>query len=201
LIPLVYHFNFNTRWEAQVSLVRLTGQNFGGDAKAWGEWYTANRNELGKDLPEFDSAPVDWSCGSNDQELRRYCDPAVQEESDNRWFDNAIPQGNKDAPVVVKMEPPNGAVDVDAAGVKELRVTFDIDMNTGGYSWCGGGETFPKATQPKWIDKRTCVLPVELESGKSYVLGINAPRFQNFRSESGVPVVPLTYKFSTKEGN
>jgi Spy/CpxP family protein refolding chaperone len=86
LIPLVYHFNFNTRWDAQVSLVRLTGQNFGGDAKAWGEWYTANKDKLGKDLPAFDATPVDWSCGSNDAQTKRWCDPKVQEESDNQWF-------------------------------------------------------------------------------------------------------------------
>ena len=86
LIPLVYHFNFNTRWDAQVSLVRLTGQNFGSDAKAWGEWYTANRDKLGKDLPKFDPTPVDWSCGDSNREIQRYCDPAVQEESDNRFF-------------------------------------------------------------------------------------------------------------------
>ncbi|MCL2743178.1 MAG: PDZ domain-containing protein [Planctomycetaceae bacterium] len=205
LIPLVYHFNFNTRWDAQISLVRLTGQSFGGDAKAWGEWYMVNQDKLGKNLPAFDTAPVDWSCGSTNSEIQRYCDPAVQEENDNRFFrgqsreDQGASGGG--VPVIVKMEPANGAADVDAAVVKELRVTFDIDMNTGGYSWCGGGPMFPKlpdGEKPKWIDKRTCVLPVELESGKDYVLGINAPSFKNFRSEAGVPVVPVTYKFSTK---
>ena len=104
-------------------------------------------------------------------------------------------------PVVVKMEPANGATNVDAPAVKELRVTFDTDMDTNGHSWCGGGEMFPKIpanSTPKWIDKRTCTLPVELENGKDYLLGINAPSFKNFRSAAGVPVTPLPYKFSTK---
>jgi hypothetical protein len=39
LIHLVYHGNTNTRWWAQIALVRLTGQNFGGDWKAWGQWW------------------------------------------------------------------------------------------------------------------------------------------------------------------
>ena len=43
LIPLVYHGNVNTRWWAQISLVRLTGTNFGGDWRAWGAW----RNQRG----------------------------------------------------------------------------------------------------------------------------------------------------------
>ena len=76
----------NTRWLSQVSLVRLTGQNFGTDAEAWGEWYMANRDTLGADLPAFDAARVDWTFGSTDPELRRWSDPAVQEESDARQF-------------------------------------------------------------------------------------------------------------------
>jgi hypothetical protein len=39
LIPLVYHGNTNTRWWAQISLVRLTGQNFGSDWQAWSNWW------------------------------------------------------------------------------------------------------------------------------------------------------------------
>ncbi len=39
LIPLVYHGNVNTRWWAQISLVRLTGQNFGSDWQAWFNWW------------------------------------------------------------------------------------------------------------------------------------------------------------------
>jgi len=115
----------------------------------------------------------------------------------------AVCQEEKQAtvPVVVKIDPTNGATDVYAATVKELRVTFDIDMNTAGYSWTGGGEMFPKIpanSTPTWIDKRTCILPVELEPGKTYRFGINSPSFQNFKSEAGVPVVPVVYTFSTK---
>ena len=201
LIPLLYHYNVDVRWTAQISLVQLTGQNFGRDADAWGKWYNANRETLGKDLPAFDGKRVDWTCGSDNAEIKRWSDPKVQKEFDNRRFgEGESPQPGAAAPTVVKFEPANGAADVDAATVKELRVTFDVDMNTEGYSWTGGGEMFPKTpSAPKWIDSRTCVLPVDLESGKQYRLGINAPSFKNFRSASGVPVVPVLYSFSTKK--
>ena len=41
LIPLVYHGNVNTRWWAQIALVRLTGTNFGGGWRAWAVWWNA----------------------------------------------------------------------------------------------------------------------------------------------------------------
>jgi hypothetical protein len=47
LVPLVDHGNQNTRMWAMASLVRLTGQNFGGDKQAWGKWW----NDSGKKPP------------------------------------------------------------------------------------------------------------------------------------------------------
>ncbi|HWN94299.1 MAG TPA: HEAT repeat domain-containing protein [Methylomirabilota bacterium] len=45
LVPLVYHGNVNTRWWAQISLVRLTGTNFAGDWRAWGAWWNHSRGQ------------------------------------------------------------------------------------------------------------------------------------------------------------
>jgi serine/threonine protein kinase len=91
LIPLLYHYNFNTRWNAQIALVQLTGQNFGRDAEAWGKWYTENRKQLGGNLPAFTPAPVDWSCGSADKELKDWCDPKVQIEADEKMLGGSSP--------------------------------------------------------------------------------------------------------------
>ena len=103
------------------------------------------------------------------------------------------------APKIVTLEPKNGAKDVDPEKVIELKVTFDCDMDTRGYSWCGGGSTYPKTTgKPKWIDKRTCILPVKLEPGKMYRLGVNSQKFRNFRSFEGLSVEPVIYTFQTK---
>jgi hypothetical protein len=39
----VYHGNPNTRWWAQISLVRITGQNFGRDWNAWAKWWSGQK--------------------------------------------------------------------------------------------------------------------------------------------------------------
>jgi len=106
------------------------------------------------------------------------------------------PSTTSTAPQIVKTIPVIGAKDVDPS-IKEIIVVFDRDMGPG-FSWTGGGPTFPKTTgNAVWRDSRTCVLPVALEPGKSYRFGINAPSFQNFRSKEGVPVEPVPFEFMT----
>ena len=102
-------------------------------------------------------------------------------------------------PTIVAMVPENGATGIEAETVSELSITFDIDMNTTSHSWIGGGETFPRTNgEPRWTDERTSVFPVELESGREYVIRINPPNRRGFQSKEGVPVPPLLYKFSTQ---
>jgi beta-lactamase regulating signal transducer with metallopeptidase domain len=107
------------------------------------------------------------------------------------------------APRIVEMEPENGATDVDP-NLKALRVTFDRPM-AGGFSWTGGGEQFPKipaGKKPRWsADQKTCTLPVELQPGKAYRLGLNSPSFKNFASAKGVPLDPVVYEFRTSPAN
>jgi hypothetical protein len=55
LIHLVYHGNVNTRWWAQVSLVLLTGVNFGNDWQAWGKYWTEQGGQ-----PPFNPEFVVW---------------------------------------------------------------------------------------------------------------------------------------------
>jgi hypothetical protein len=72
---------------------------------------------------------------------------------------------------VVRTVPAAGSEYVDAKTTKEIRVTFSKDMMTERmWSICQiSKETFPKI--PGGIhylkDKRTCVVPVELEPGKT----------------------------------
>jgi len=103
-------------------------------------------------------------------------------------------------PEIVSMNPANGAKDVDPT-IKELRVKFNVPMGDG-FSWTGeGGPNFPKATgRPRWSkDHKTCVLPVKLEPGSDYELGLNSPSFKNFQSRSGVPLEPVVYQFTTRD--
>jgi hypothetical protein len=55
LIHLTYHGNTNTRWWAQISLVRLTGVNFGKDWQGWGRWWNQQGNQ-----PAFDNTFIKW---------------------------------------------------------------------------------------------------------------------------------------------
>ncbi|MGI8906973.1 MAG: Ig-like domain-containing protein [Candidatus Sumerlaeaceae bacterium] len=103
------------------------------------------------------------------------------------------------APQIVSMSPANGATDVDPALIG-IQVTFDTDM-AGGMSWTGGGPEFPKIPEGAkgyWRDKRTCILPVQLQPGSSYRVGINAPSFQNFKSVAGVPAPQAVLTFRTR---
>jgi len=102
-------------------------------------------------------------------------------------------------PRIVELSPLNGAQDVDP-GLKELRVTFSVPMG-GGFSWCGDGPQFPKSQEgkhPFWTDgDKTCVMPVKLEPGVKYEIGLNCESAKNFQSAGGVPLEPVTYTFKT----
>jgi hypothetical protein len=54
-----------------------------------------------------------------------------------------------------------------------------------------------KSREARWADARTCVLPVKLEQGKFYRLGINSTSRQNFRSAGGAPVAASAIYFVT----
>ncbi len=101
------------------------------------------------------------------------------------------------APLIVEMVPQNDATDVDPS-LKEMRIVFDRPMNTGGFSFCGGGPNYPNIVgKTKWINDTTIVLKVKLEPDHDYRLSINCPSAQNFRSADGTPVEPKLWSFST----
>lgn len=104
---------------------------------------------------------------------------------------------------VVKTVPVAGATDVDSAQVKEITVTFSKDMADKSWSvpTTTPEENFPKISgnihyQP---DKRTCVVPVQLEPGRTYVVWFNNQKFMNFRDTSGKSSIPYLLVFETKK--
>ena len=102
-------------------------------------------------------------------------------------------------PSIVATSPAVGATDVDP-GLKEITVTFDQDMGEG-FSWTGGGPDYPptpEGQKAQWQDKRTCLLPVKLEAGHYYRVGINSTSYRNFRSEAGVSAEPSAIYFTTQ---
>ena len=109
------------------------------------------------------------------------------------------PAAKSGAPRIVATSPKNGAINVGPATLTEISVTFDQDMQ-GGMSWTGGGPEFPAmrvGEKARWTDKRTCVLPVKVETAHRYRVGINSPSYRNFRSAAGVPADATAIIFTT----
>jgi len=106
----------------------------------------------------------------------------------------------QEPPRVVATWPSAFANDV-SAGPAEIKVTFNKPMMNLSWSWVGGGETFPETTgRPRYeASKTTCTLPVKLQPGRFYWIGINSPRFKNFQTDTGVAAVPYVILFSTKD--
>jgi len=105
------------------------------------------------------------------------------------------------APSVVKTVPPAGDEAVDPA-LKEINVTFSKDMITN-KMWAVvqvSKENFPpSAGQIHYLgDQRTCVIPVKLEPGKTYVVWFNRGQFNSFRDKENNPAVPYQLAFATK---
>ena len=104
-------------------------------------------------------------------------------------------------PVVVKTVPQAGDTAVDAATVKEIRVTFSKKMTDKSWSWSQiSDDTFPKVTGDiRYADDgKTCICPVALEPGKTYVSWLNSEKFHNFKDADGLPAVPYLLVFETK---
>ncbi len=104
-------------------------------------------------------------------------------------------------PVVVKTVPEAGAADVDPK-LTAIKVTFSKDMQDGAWSWVTlSKESFPTVDgKPKYLrDKRTCVLPVKLEPGKTYAVWVNSAKFDHFKDAGGRSAVPYLLVFKTKK--
>jgi beta-lactamase regulating signal transducer with metallopeptidase domain len=111
------------------------------------------------------------------------------------------PNAQKQAatPRIISSSPAAGAQEVDPA-LTEITVTFNQDMGDG-MSWTGGGPELPPLRQDQkaqWRDKRTCVLPVKLEAGHYYRVGLNSTSYQNFASDQGVAALPCAIFFTTQ---
>lgn len=300
LIHLTYHTNLNTHMWAQISLVRMTGQNFGADFMRWGSWWNAQGGKPAFnpekitwwDDPAFAQASTIEGLAKQDQDfvdeikgrkkatalpasaavslketwiitfkgkapfkpanaeellavfhekypngvqthhfkaeqqngtlVGRICVETVAgrdaiekllsenprlielaaEKATPESFASLTNRANQPSeasagpPRIVSTTPAIGATDVDPS-TGEITVTFDRDMR-GGMSWTGGGPVHPNVTAtPKWRDARTCVLPVKLEAGKYYRVGINSTSRQNFRSAAGYPAQPSAIYFTT----
>ncbi|MGD2175975.1 MAG: tetratricopeptide repeat protein [Candidatus Brocadiaceae bacterium] len=127
---------------------------------------------------------------------------AIAGKAVQAWAKTVRPRS--DVPRVLYTGPETFANDVSPA-LDRITATFDRPMVDGSWSWTGGGETFPQTTgKPRYDDARmTCTLPVRLEPGKVYWVGINSPSHGNFQTPGGVPARRHVVLFATadREGN
>lgn len=105
-------------------------------------------------------------------------------------------------PVVVKTIPTAGDIEVDP-DIKEISVTFSKNMMTDRmWAWVQiSDDTYPETiSDVKYLeDKRTCVLPVKLKPGKTYVIWFNHGKYNSFRDLNNTPSVPYLLVFQTKQ--
>jgi RNA polymerase sigma-70 factor (ECF subfamily) len=104
-------------------------------------------------------------------------------------------------PVIIKSEPAAGSKDVDP-NLKEIKITFSKDMMDKSWSWAQmSDDTFPKTTgKPHYEDDhRTCVLPVTLEPGKTYILLLNKPPYDSFMDKERRKAIEYWLVFETKK--
>ena len=143
LVPLTYHYNMNTRLEAQVALVRLTGENFGRDVAAWKAWW-----EKQGGTPPVSDKTVAWATSPWMQSMLQkegVDTPEKQDQMDRRFARSGMARMERPSaqpaaadlagPSVVQTVPKTATRDVDPT-LTEIRVTFNKEMADGSWSWC-----------------------------------------------------------------
>jgi len=104
-------------------------------------------------------------------------------------------------PVVIGTTPQAGDSKVDPT-TAEVTVTFSKEMQSDSWSWgTASKETFPTLNgKPRYIaNRRTCVLPVKLEPGKTYALWVNSDKLGNFKDTEGRSALPYLLVFKTRK--
>jgi len=134
------------------------------------------------------------------KEFEKHC--ALGQPSLKSEDDQTEPIGSEVPPMVVATTPVAFANDA-SPDLRKITVTFDQSMMNLSWSWIGGGETFPEMMgEPRYDkSKRTCILPVKLEPGRFYWVGINSPQHKNFQTDMHVAAVPYVILFATMDEN
>ncbi len=108
------------------------------------------------------------------------------------------------APAVAATSPKTFADDVPAS-LKAIAVTFDRQMMDKSWSWTmyGDGKTFPPKTGQPSYDRarRTCSLPVKLQPGRVYWVGINSAYHHYFQTPTRIAARPHVILFATRSAD
>ena len=107
-----------------------------------------------------------------------------------------VPVDRPVRPKVVSTIPATG-ISLAEPALREIRVTFDQDMDTRGFSFSGDLYYPDVVGTAVWIDSRTCSLPVALAPGRFYRVGINLGPSKEFQSINGTKADPYILYFTT----
>ncbi|HZQ48260.1 MAG TPA: protein kinase [Verrucomicrobiae bacterium] len=153
MIHLLYHNNQYVRWAAQISLVRLTGQNFGRDWAAWGKWWNEQKGS-----PPFDAGMVRWwrsqpepaelekELADGDRKfleniqriLRKQSSPGV---STNAAIDSGRAQANTTPKTTTQTDSMTNTLDIDPGdGTKAMHNPTEADIRKAVASLRGDAE-------------------------------------------------------------
>ena len=138
--------------------------------------------------------------GKDDADVeKRMAKAAESEKVDRRSTGKSRTPARSTMPRVVRTTPAAYANDVSAE-LDKITVTFDQPMLDQSWSWTGSGETYPQTPgRPYYDSSRTiCTLPVKLEAGKVYWVGINSPSYRNFKSADGAAAKRYVILFATR---
>jgi hypothetical protein len=101
------------------------------------------------------------------------------------------------------VDPPPGATDISHE-LRQIAVTFDWEMQTeNASSWValpahGLYPIVPGGEEPRFDETgRTCILPVRLQPGAVYAIGINSVQETGFRDADGVAAMVFSWAFAT----
>jgi hypothetical protein len=101
-------------------------------------------------------------------------------------------------PKVISLTPDNGATGVDPS-LAEIRVVFDRPMRDGAWSMVGSGPHFPELVgKPRYdVGLTNWAVAVKLKPDWNYEFRLNSETYDAFRSATGVPLEPVTVRFTT----
>jgi hypothetical protein len=107
---------------------------------------------------------------------------------------------NSVPPVVTRTVPEAGSNDI-AAGELVIKITFSKPMADQSWSWADAwqGSAPEILEKPRYeADRKTCVMKVKVQPGRTYGWWLNSQKFQGFRDAQNHPAVPYLLTFQTK---
>lgn len=113
-------------------------------------------------------------------------------------FTALLGSAHADLPSILNSNPRSGDTSVDPS-LTTATVTFDRLMTPSGF--LTGRRPLlpvPEGATLVWRDRRTVEIPIKLEPGKMYAIGVNGPEYRVLKTSAGMPFPPRVITFCTK---